>query len=59
MKNKYQYPLKMDRKQKEKLQKIAKKERRSFNQTILLLIDKFLKSNPKLKEGNRTENGSQ
>ena len=40
----YQYPLKMEIKQKEKLEKIANKERRSFNQTILFIIDKFLKS---------------
>ncbi len=37
----YQYPLKMDKKQKERIQEIADKERRSFNQTILLIIDKF------------------
>lgn len=38
----YQYPLKMDKKQKEKIQEIANRERRSFNQTILFIIDKFL-----------------
>ena len=37
----YQYPLKMEQRQKEKIQEIADKERRSFNQTILLIIDKF------------------
>ena len=40
----YQYPLKMERKQREKLQEIAEKERRSLNQTILLAIDKFLET---------------
>lgn len=39
----YSYPLKMEINQKERLQKIANNERRSFNQTILLIIDKFLK----------------
>jgi len=39
----YQYPLKMEKSQKDKLQEIADRERRSFNQTILLIIDKFLK----------------
>ena len=38
----YQYPLKMDKKQREKLQNYADKTRRSLNQTILLAIDKFL-----------------
>lgn len=36
-----QYPLKMEKVQREKLQKLANKERRSLNQTILLIIDKF------------------
>ncbi len=39
----YQYPLKMDDNLKEKIQEIADKERRSFNQTILIIVDKFLK----------------
>lgn len=38
----YQYPLKMNKKQKEKIQEISVRERRSFNQTILFIIDKFL-----------------
>jgi len=38
----YQYPLKMSIGQKDKLQKFADKERRSFNQAILFIIDKFL-----------------
>ena len=38
----YQYPLKMEQGQKEKIQEIADRERRSFNQTILLIIDKFI-----------------
>ncbi len=37
-----QYPLKMEEVQREKLQRLADKERRSLNQTILLAIDKFL-----------------
>jgi len=37
----YQYPLKMEKKQKDKLQKFADRERRSLNQAILLIIDKF------------------
>jgi hypothetical protein len=38
----YQYPLNMEKRQKEKIQEFADRERRSFNQTILLIIDKFL-----------------
>ena len=38
----YQYPLKLEKIQKEKLQEIAERDRRSFNQTILLILDKFL-----------------
>ncbi len=38
----YQYPLKMEKKHKEKLRQIADKERRSLNQTILVIIDKYM-----------------
>ena len=38
----YQYPLKIGGTQRDKLQKLAEKERRSVNQTILLIVDKFL-----------------
>jgi len=37
-----QYPLKIEKEQRNKLQKIADNERRSLNQTILLIIDKYL-----------------
>lgn len=36
-----QYPLKMEKMQREKLQHLADTERRSLNQTILMIIDKF------------------
>lgn len=39
----YQYPLKMEEEQRRKLQKIASQERRSLNQTIVFIIEKFLK----------------
>ena len=32
----------MEKRQKDELQKFADKERRSLNQTILLIIDKYL-----------------
>ncbi len=39
-----QYPLKMEREQKDKLQKFADKEKRSLNQSILFIIDKFFEA---------------
>lgn len=47
----YQYPLKMNLTQRDKLQKFADRERRSFNQAILFIIDKFLEE---LKNGDTT-----
>jgi hypothetical protein len=38
----HQYPLKMEKRQRERLQELADKERRSLNQTILLIIDDYL-----------------
>ena len=38
----YQYPLKMEISQKKKILEFANRERRSFNQTILVMIDKYL-----------------
>lgn len=38
----YQYPLKMSKKLSNKIQKLADEERRSFNQTVLLILEKHL-----------------
>jgi len=43
----YQYPLKMDISLKEKINDLAKKDKRSFNKTILFILDKFLKESKK------------
>ena len=37
-----QYPLRIEKRQRDRLQELANKERRSLNQTILLIIDDYL-----------------